>query len=418
MKIGLLSQWFDPETGPAAVPGIFAREFVNAGHEASVLTGYPNYPSGRIYEGYKQRFRSTSDHSGVRITRVPLIPSHDRSAAMRLANYASFALSATVGGAAALRDTDALWVYNSPITVSLPLLTHSKWGKKPFFLHVQDLWPDSLIESGMFPGGRIGRIADSVISAIVRLTERRAGAIGVISPSVRELILSRNPRADPARIVYVPNPADETLFVPLRELHGEVPEVPWRDKFTVMYSGALGDVQGLDTVLEAVKLLPAGSDIQMVIIGDGIARRRLEQQVDDRGIGNVTFVGRVPKEQIPGYMKTADIHLVSLGSNRFLEHTTPSKIASLLASEVPILGQIKGDGARLIEDSGAGLVTSPGNAKELSNLILQMARAPSDDLRGFASKGREYYEQHLSARMSASKVLTALGAKKIGENGI
>ena len=110
MKIGLLSQWFDPEPGPAAIPGIFAREFSRRGNQVSVLTGIPNYPTGKIYPGYSQRLRQTVPLAGSNITRVMLYPSHDRSAARRFLNYSSFAVSASLLGRAALRGVDAIWV--------------------------------------------------------------------------------------------------------------------------------------------------------------------------------------------------------------------------------------------------------------------------------------------------------------------
>lgn len=409
MKMGILSQWFDPETGPAAIPGIFAREFVRAGHQTSVLTGFPNYPDGRVYDGYRQRIRSRSSCHGVDITRVPLIPSHSGSKMGRLSNYASFSMSATALGHSALRDADAIWVYNSPITISLPLLTHSRWGKKPYFLHVQDIWPDSLLESGMFPGGRVGQAAATAISTIVRLIERHSATIGVISPSVRELILERNPELDPAKIIYAPNPTDESIFFP-RKRHGLVGAgAGARDEFTVMYIGAIGDVQGLDTVLGAAALLQSHPRIRIVFVGSGIARERLTRQAKDKGLKNVTFVGRVPKTEVPEWIASADVQLVSLGGSGFLTRTTPSKIPSLLASRVPIIAQIAGDGAQLIRDAGAGVVTTPGSAEELAEAIAALSSAPESALTSYADHGHRYYVQHLSATISAKKILTALG---------
>ena len=242
------------------------------------------------------------------------------------------------------------------------------------------------------------------------MTEHRAAAVGVISPSVRDLILSRNPKLDPSKIVYVPNPTDESIFYPLSQNDDPEPLVDWRDSFTVMYVGAVGEVQGLDTVLEAAQLLRAKGEIRIVIVGDGIARARLEREASERGIENVTFLGRVPKEQVPSLMKTADLHLVSLGPSTFLEFTTPSKIASLLASEVPIVGQISGDGARLIHSAGAGLTSSPGNAEDLADVILHMSNIGAESLRVHAKNGRSYYEANLSAEMTAQKIVASLAA--------
>jgi colanic acid biosynthesis glycosyl transferase WcaI len=411
MRLGILSQWFDPEPGPAAIPGVFAREFVAQGHDVSVLTGFPNYPGGEIYPGYTQRVRSREQTDGFALTRVPLYANHDSSARRRLANYASFAASASVLGAGALRGVDAVWVYNSPVTVALPLLLHSRWGATPYFLQVQDLWPDSLIDSGMFPGGAVGRIGAKAIDRVVRLMENRSAVIGVSSPGARALILERNPRLDPARIVESPNPTDEALFVPVGQLDpADVPDVPWADEFTVMYVGAVGDVQGLDSLIDAATMLRGESGLRVVVVGDGIARQRLENLCIERGLHNVTFAGRIDKSLVPGYMATADVQLVSLADRPFLRSTTPSKIASLLASQVPIIGQIAGDGAHLISASGAGLIAEPGDAESLAQAIAAMAASSAADLTAYAARGRRYYEENLAANVVVGNVVEALSA--------
>ncbi|TFD16300.1 glycosyltransferase family 4 protein [Cryobacterium sp. TMT4-10] len=408
MRIGVLSQWFDPEPGGGAIPGIYSREFVAAGHEVSVLTGFPNYPSGRIYPGYPQRLRTVTREAGYSLTRVPLYPSHNSSSLGRIANYATFAASATLLSHSALKNVDGIWVYNSPITVSLPLLAHSRWGRTPYFLQVQDLWPDSLIDSGMFPGGLIGKAASTMLSGLVRLMEDRAGFVGVSSPGARDLLLDRNPRLDPQRVVNAPNPTDESVFYPLSELSpSQIPDVPWRDRFTVMYAGAVGDVQGLESLIDAAAIIRSHGDINIVVVGDGIARPKLEARVAALGLKNVDFVGRVDKQLVPGYMATAQVQLVSLAERKFLKYTMPSKITSLLASCVPIIGQISGDGAQLIQESGAGLIAEPGSAESLAAKILEMASL-SDSQRGDMAKlGRFYYEENLSSAVLAANVTRA-----------
>lgn len=245
MRIGILSQWFDPEPGPASLPGVYAREFIASGHDVSVLTGFPNYPTGRIYEGYRLCRRRRERRDGAAVTRVALYPSHNASALGRISNYASFAVSATASGGSALRGADAVWVYNSPVTVGLPLLWHTKAGRTPFFLHVQDLWPDSLIESGMMPRGRLGRLASVAVDRVVRLTERQAAIVGVSSRGMREVILERHPRVDPSKLVYAPNPTNEELFRPAAVVRDEL-GLPVEEAGTVelMYAGAIGEVQG------------------------------------------------------------------------------------------------------------------------------------------------------------------------------
>lgn len=408
MKIGMLTQWFDPETGPAALPGVYAREFAQQGHSVDVLTGFPNYPEGKLYPGYKLRPRSHETTGSVRVTRVALYPNHSASKIGRALNYSSFALSSALLAGGATRGVDALWVYNSPITVSLPLLVHSRLGRTPIFLHVQDLWPDSLVESGMFTQGWVGQRITRTIEAIVRLIESRSAAIGVISKSVRELILERHPGIDPEKIFYVPNPTNEQLFRPASIIRDDT--AVKRDSSVVefMYAGAIGEVQGLDTLIEAAHLLRNRGDISITLVGDGISKARLERRVAESRLKNVTFTGRVPQQVMPSLIARADVQLVSLASSPFLAYTTPSKIPSLLASEVPIVAQLDGDGAAMVRDSGAGIVVQPGRAPELADAIRKLADTGEAHREAMARSGRQYYEQNLSAQAAVSKIINAL----------
>lgn len=409
LKVGMLTQWFDPETGPAALPGVYAREMVRAGQSVSVLTGFPNYPDGKIYPGFSQSLRNRSREGQIQVTRVPLYPNHSSSAIGRILNYLSFALSGSTLGIGALRKTDAVWVYNSPATVSLPLFVNTIFGRKPYFLHVQDLWPDSLINSGMIPGGAVGRVIEKSISSLVRLTERRAAVIGVISPSVKELILRRNPHVAASKIVYVPNPTDEELFTDVRTIDAQdLPIVPWSGKFVFMYLGAIGEAQGLDMWLDAARHLRLNSDIAFVFVGEGTAKERLHKRALAEDLDNVVFHGRIPKIDVPRYMATSSVQIVSLGADEFLRYTIPSKISSILASRLPLLAQIAGDGAELVRSSGAGLTVDPGDVAALSESIETMAHMSSSDLDAAAQSGLDYYRANMSAQSATKKILSAL----------
>lgn len=410
MKVGMLSQWFDPETGPAALPGVYAREMIRQGHDVSVLTGFPNYPLGHLYEGFIQAPRRTTIEHGARVTRVPLYPSHNASALGRIANYASFALSAASLGARSLADTDAIWVYNSPVSVALPLMTETFIGRKPYFLHVQDLWPDSLVNSKMLPAGRIGRLVARRVSSVVRVTEKHAARIGVISPSVRQLILDRHPSLDETKILYVPNPTDEHIFKPFTPLSSCQHSYPWNDSFSVMYLGAVGEAQGLDTLLDAAKLFRVNESVRIVIVGEGIAKRRLQRRAEDEQIRNVVFHERIPKEQVPEMMASAHVQLVSLAGDEFLRYTTPSKISSIMACGLPIIGHLSGDGAALIEKAGAGVSVMPGSARLLAAAIRQLYDLSAQVLASYGESGRRYYSENLSMEASTLKILSSLEA--------
>lgn len=404
----MLTQWYDPETGPAALPAVYAREFAKKGHEVKVLTGFPNYPEGKLYPGYILRPRMQESKSPLQVTRVALYPNHDSSVAGRIANYSSFALSASTLGLGALKNVDALWVYNSPATVAAPMLLHSKWGRIPIFLHIQDLWPDSLIESGMFPQGAGSKQIEAMIATLVRFMEKKSAVVGVISKGVKDLLLERNPSLDPDKLVYVPNPTNEQLFIDSSIRARYLNPQADREEVEIMYAGAIGEVQGLDTLIDTAVLLKDRDDIRFTLVGDGISRTRLQEKASSFGLTNVRFLGRVPQSQIPDLIASADIQLVSLSSSPFLKHTTPSKIPSLLASGVPIIAQIEGDGANLLEESQAAVVIEPGNCEQMARAICALvSEGPSKWIK-MGESGRVFYEKNLSAAAASTQIVNAL----------
>lgn len=403
VRLGVYSQWYDPEPGPASLPAVYARLLAARGHSVRVLTGYPNYPIGKLYPGYTGRRPMVEYREGIPVHRVPLIPSHSGSALGRVANYLSFAGSATVLGARDLGGVDALWVYNSPATVGLPLLLRRAARATPFLLHVQDLWPESVLHSGMLPAGRAGAVAERLLRRLVERIERAADHIAVISPSVADLLTARGVPAD--KISYVPNPTDETLFHPrdrradIRRLIGGAD-----GDFLLMYAGSLGQVQALDTVIDAMGHLRNHPQIKLVFVGTGIAETGLQDQVTRLALTSVRFHGRVPAGDVPDLMAAADAQLVSLRDDPFLAMTTPSKISAILGSAQPVVGVLTGDGADVIDQAGAGVVCPPGDAADLAATILRFAERGPAAWRATGECGLAHYQRHMSAARTAENV--------------
>lgn len=403
MKIGMLSQWYDPEPGPASLPGVYARALRDRGHTLRVLTGYPNYPTGKLYPGYHQRLRTVEGSGRLVVHRVPLYPSHDGSALRRTANYLSFAGSASLLSGRPFWDVDVMWVYNSPITVTAPTLLHSKRESAPFLLHIQDLWPESVLDSGMLPPtGILAAWTARGIRAVVRLAERRAGAIAIISPSVRQILMNRGVPEE--KIVYVNNPTDEALFYP-RELDPAVAaKYGLADKFTIMYAGSVGDVQDLDTAIDAMNSLRHLKDVELVIVGSGIAERRLRKKASELDLTSVRFVGRVHAAEIPALLAASDVQLVSLKDRPFLRATIPSKIPAILASGRPLLGALRGDGARLIEAAGAGPVVRPESPQELAGAIEHLRGLGPDRLVAMGVAASHFYRERMSMGVAGPRM--------------
>ena len=333
IRIGLLTQWFAPEPGGALVPSVLASGLSSRGHDVRVLTGFPNYPRGRVYQGYEQRWRAVERLSdGVEVRRVPLYPSHDGRAVPRGLNYLSFAASAATASRAALADRDALWVFNSPGTVPLVAARERARRGLPYLLHIMDVWPDSVLESGMVSGWA-GRLLGSALESAVGVGYARASRIAVTSRGQADLLVSRGVPAQ--KIEYCPVWVDEEVFQPREPDRGVLPELAGHAGRVLMYAGAIGHVQRLDLAVRAAARV-ADTGLQLVLVGSGIAERGLGELARELGASNVHFLGRRPPEEMGDLGSAADAHLVSLDDSPLLRITMPSKLPSILAMERPV----------------------------------------------------------------------------------
>lgn len=405
MRIGILTQWYEPEPGPAALPGVLARGLAARGHDVRVVTGFPNYPTGEIAEGYRQRLRLDERRGGVSVRRVPLYPSHDASAARRFVNYGSFAASATAFGGAALKNVDALWINYSPVTIGLPMLTQRALRRTPIVTHVLDLWPDTLFASGFAGSGPASRAAHRALERWCQVMYRHSDRVAYISPSVGSALAERGVPAD--KLAYAPMWADETLFHPVRSPR----ERDWgvsHEDVVLVYAGTLGRAQGLDALIRACANsthLP----LRCLIAGSGVEEARLRELAEGTGATNVQFLGRLPPESMPRLMATGDIHYVALNDHPLASATMPSKLQATMASARAILGSLVGDAAAAVEEGHAGWVVQPDDEASLAKALAEAVCAGRQALDAVGVRAREYYEENFSVERGVGRIERLLG---------
>jgi glycosyltransferase involved in cell wall biosynthesis len=395
MKIGILTQWFDPEPGPPSLPGELARALVERGHQVQVVTGFPNYPDGKAYPGYGiQRVRDEVDR-GVRIRRVALYPSHGQSVTGRLANYGSFSLSARAFATSCFDDCDAVWVYYSPVTVGLPLLPLRR-RKVPTVLHVMDIWPDNIVSSGMLAPGRLASTAESAVHGWNRRMYGAAARVLTISPGASTLLESRG--VPPEKLAHVPLWANESVFKPmdglaLRQEMGLSPST-----VVIMYAGTLGGTQRVDRLIESVaSAVATGADVACWIAGNGTAEEDLRRQAEQTGLGQerLRFLGRIPMADMPRYMAAADVHSVGLQADALASVTMPSTVQAIMASGQPILGSVHGDVDDLLRRTGVGVSATDQGLPAAIDTIVTMGRT---GLAEMGERARSTYEDEFSLR--------------------
>lgn len=405
MRLGILSQWFDPEPGGAAIVGSLARQVVLEGHEARVLTGFPNYPEGKLYDGYKLSLRQREWHGAVGVRRVPLYPSHGDSVLGRLANYGSFALSATAASSY-LSDVDALWVYNSPPSVSAPAWVIRKRMGVPTLLHVMDLWPDSLYASGFgapfAPGSMLGRALEAAVRASYDSVDR----VAYISPSVGSLLRERG--VDAEKLVYIPLWADEALFYPREADEATARDLGLQGRLVVLYAGTIGRAQGLDAVLEVCRRLSGLDDVVFAFAGTGTAEPDLRALARRLRLKNVTFLGQLPKAAMPQVLALGDVHLVSLAASPLADASIPSKMQAIMAMGKPFVVAAGGDAASVVHQSGAGWASAAGDVDALEDAVRAALEAGKEGLAARGALARSYYESEFSLEVGVRRLLSVL----------
>lgn len=390
MKIGMITQWYDPEPGPASLPGVLARELVKRGHSVNVVTGFPNYPEGLLADGYRLQPRLRETLDGVNVTRTFLFPSHDDSLAKRLINYGSFGASATALGLDSLRGADVVWVNYSPITVALPMLVQRYLRGTPIISEVADLWPDTVMVSGFPAGSAVGKVAAPVLNAWVSSMYRASDAVVHIAPSVGRILAERG--VPDGKITYIPKPANEQVFHP----GGQSMRVELgigEDQIVLVYAGAMGQAQGLDTLMTACQSLDPERFV-CLMAGGGNTEEHLRSLAESAP--SVRFIGRVPQEQMTDLMATADIAYISLLEDPLTPLTMPSKTQAILASGTAALVAASGDVVDVVSSSGAGLAVDQTDPAGIAAGIRQLAALGRDGLSTMGAAARKTYQDQFS----------------------
>ena len=390
MRILFLTQWFQPESFFKGLP--FAKALNARGHDVEVLTGFPNYPEGKLYPGYHVRFYQREIMSDITVHRVPLYPSHDKSALRRILNYLSFSLSAFFLGPFLVKKPDVIYVYNL-ITLGPPaFLLRFLYGAK-VIIDVQDLWPESVANSGMLRNS----ISLRILRGICNWVYTGADHVTVLSPGFKENMIRRGVVPEKIDVIY--NWCDEASIGMVGQMTAEAKTEEFVGKFTVLFAGALGTAQGLDTVLDCAQLCSESlSDVHFVLIGGGVDRPRLHQRSMEMGLKNVTFLLPRPINKMNEIYDMADVLLVHLKDDPLFRITIPSKTQAYLYTGKPIIMAMRGDAADLVCAAGAGFLCEPDNPKELMNVISVLRDMPTSERRRLGEEGHRYYMNNLSLK--------------------
>ena len=387
MRILIVTQYFWPENFRITDLALALKD---KGHEVTVLTGMPNYPTGQMYEGYSWWKKREEMMGGIPIVRVPLFLRRESRSWQLALNYVSFVFSACLLAPWYLRKKkfDVVFTYEvSPVTVGIPAIWMARLKKTPMLFWVQDLWPETLEATGAIKSPMIL----SMVGRMVKSIYRGCDSILVQSQSFVEPAVAVG--AERKKIKYFPNWA-ESLYRPV-QLCEDAPE---REKipsagFIVMFAGNLGEAQSLDTIVAAAKQLK-DENIHWVFLGDGRRRVWLEAVVEKQQLHKVHLLGSHAMERMPAYFSLADAMLVTLKDDPVMATTIPGKVQSYLACGKPVIGALNGAGATVIEESQAGYCVASGDTEALARAVLKMSQLNAAERQEMGRLARKYYEEH------------------------
>lgn len=379
-----MSQYFWPEN--FRINDLVA-ELVARGHHVTVLTGQPNYPDGAVFPAFRAVPTNFSEFAGARIVRVPIF-ARGHGALRLMLNYFSFAVSGIVFGLWRLRGRafDSIFVFQpSPVLSALPALALAVTKRAPVALWVLDLWPDTLRAVGAVKSS----LALAAVGHLVTFIYRRCDLVLAQSQAFIPNIESYARGGTEVR--YFPGWAEAVMQDGAHSAPKAEELSPHDGHFKILFAGNIGESQDFASVLDAASALRANASVRWIIVGDGRAAPWLRDEIKRRGLADSVFMlGRFPLERMPSFLGSADVLLVTLRKEPIFSMTIPGKVQTYLSSGRPVLGMLDGEGARVIEESGAGWAAPAGNGSALATLVLRMASLDKSERDAMGLRGQAY----------------------------
>jgi colanic acid biosynthesis glycosyl transferase WcaI len=409
VKILYISQYFPPEMGaPAARAVELSRHWAAAGHEVTVLTGFPNHPTGVVPPEYRDKFRrlvAREQTDGINVVRTWLLPFPNRKVYERMLNYSSFCASAATTGLFLSRP-DVVIATSPQLLVGLSGWWLAHWKRVPFVFEVRDLWPESLAAVGM---GDANSLLHRTLAKIAGFLYRRSDLVAVVTSAFEDYLVEHwhVPRE---KISVIENGVETDLFVPLtreaetslrRELNAE-------GKFVVSYIGTMGMAHGLETIVAAAsQLQDANPEIVFLMVGEGAEKENIIALARQRGLNNLRFVDQQPRETIPAYIASSDACLVLLKKTELFKTVIPTKMLEFMSCARPVILGVEGQARTILEEARGGLVIEPENSDALVNAIRSLA-ANREKARELGRNGREHIVRKFSRDQTAEKYIRVL----------
>ncbi len=384
MKILVLTQYFPPEVG-AAQTRLYetAQGLLHCGVNVDVFTSLPSYPRGEIFDDYKGHFYKKEQMDGINIYRIWSYANNELGVFKRLFSYSSFTFLALFALTKIKPRPDLVFVESPPLTLGLTGYFLSKMWVCPWILNLSDLWPDSIFALGAM--NKESLAGKSLLKLESFLYKKASGITAVTEGMLSDLLHKKLIPKD--KLYYLPNGANVNVFRPVERFNQQK-----QKKF--IYAGRIGSAHGVDVIAKAAKLTKHRKDIYYEIVGDGPELESLRRLVSDLKINNIDILEPVPLTEMPQKLETAYAALVTLKDLSLFKGTRPAKMMAPLAAGLPIVDSGAGEGADIVKDTSAGLVTPPEDERALADAVMWLADHPQD-VSIMGKQGRKFAEDHL-----------------------
>lgn len=397
MHILFISDNFPPEVNaPASRTFEHCREWVKLGHQVTVVTCAPNFPKGKVYEGYKNKLWQTEIIDGIKIIRVWTYITANEGFAKRILDYVSFMIAA-IFAAPFVRKPDLVVGTSPQFFTACAAYVVSRCKQIPFVFELRDIWPESV--------KAVGAMGDSVVIRFFEKIEmflyRKAAGIISVTESFKRTLIERG--VDGQKIRVVTNGVDSSRFMPLDKDAELVQRYGLEGKFVSGYIGTHGMAHALETLLEAaekVSTLPAGDSYRFIFLGHGARKQALMDKAELMGLKNVVFIDSVPKDEVPRYWSLLDVSIIHLKKTDLFTSVIPSKLFECMGMGIPTLHGVAGESAEIVEKEGAGIVFEPENADQLveSLMLLKNDKQLYRQFRKSCLLGAKNYDRSVLAK--------------------
>ncbi|MHB8108685.1 MAG: glycosyltransferase family 4 protein [Syntrophorhabdaceae bacterium] len=399
MKILFITDNFPPEVNaPATRTYEHCLEWISLGAETTVITCAPNFPHGRVYEGYSNRLYKTEIMNGIRVIRVWSYITANRGFVRRILDYFSFACSAFLAGL--FRRTDIIIATSPQFFTTFAACALSAVRRKPWIFELRDLWPESIKTVGAMKDGVVIRLLEKIelflyvnASVVVALTDAFKGRL--VSRGIPE-----------GKIRVITNGSNLELFTPTEKNTSLMHQLGFNGKFMVGYIGTHGMAHGLEFIIDAIERLGERDKFHFLFIGDGAKKEAVVRRAGEKGLDNITFLEPIQKEQVPSYLSLIDAMLVPLIRSDTFKTVIPSKIFEAAAMHKPILLGVEGQAKEIVDGYGAGLCFEPENEEDFI-IQLRTLREKKDLYESF-QKGCTKLAADFDRKLLARTMLTCV----------